>query len=71
MPFGMTEFAPLNAIIFAALGLAVFAIACLIGLRILPFNLRKEIVEERNVAAAVLAGAVLLGMAWIIAATMH
>jgi hypothetical protein len=34
-------------------------------------RLGKEIVEERNVAAAILAGAVALGLCWIIAAAMH
>jgi len=67
----MTEFPVVNALLFAGLGIVLFLIAFSIAARLLPFNLRKEIVEEKNVAAAVLAGAVLLGMAWIIAAAMH
>jgi uncharacterized membrane protein YjfL (UPF0719 family) len=39
--------------------------------KVAPFDLWKEIVEERNVAAAILAGAVALGICWIIATTMH
>jgi uncharacterized membrane protein YjfL (UPF0719 family) len=31
----------------------------------------KQVVEERNTAAAILAGAVALGLCWIIAAAMH
>jgi putative membrane protein len=61
----------LNAFLFAALALAVFAAALAIAGKLLPFDLRKEIVEERNVAAAIVAGAVALALAWIIAATMH
>jgi uncharacterized membrane protein YjfL (UPF0719 family) len=36
-----------------------------------PFHFWKEIVEKRNVAAAILAGAMALGLCWIIAAAMH
>ena len=67
----MTDVAVLNALIFAVLGIVVFVVAFAIVLRIAPFDLWKEIVHEHNVAAAVLAGAVALGLCWIIAATMH
>ena len=67
----MTDIAVLNALIFAALGVVAFVIAFAIVVRIAPFDLWKEIVHEHNVAAAILAGAVALGLCWIIAATMH
>ena len=67
----MTEFPVLNALIFAALGVLVFVIAFGLIVKLAPFRLWKEIVEERNVAAAILAGAVALGLCWIIAAAMH
>ena len=67
----MTEFPVLNALVFAALGILVFVIAFAIVAKLAPFRLWKEIVEERNVAAALLAGAVALGLCWIIAAAMH
>jgi uncharacterized membrane protein YjfL (UPF0719 family) len=67
----MTEFPLINATIFATLGILVFVVAFSILAKLTPFNLWKEIVEERNVAAAILAGAVSLGLCWIIAATMH
>jgi uncharacterized membrane protein YjfL (UPF0719 family) len=67
----MTEFPVVNALIFAGLGTAVFAIAFAILTRLAPFDVWKEVVQERNVAAAILAGAVALGLCWIIAATMH
>ena len=67
----MTEFPVLNALLFAGLGVLVFAIAFAILARLAPFDVWKEIVHEHNVAAAVLAGAVALGLCWIIAATMH
>ncbi|HTS25054.1 MAG TPA: DUF350 domain-containing protein [Bryobacteraceae bacterium] len=67
----MTEFPVLNALMFTGLGVLVFIAAFAIVAKLAPFNLWKEIVQERNVAAAILAGAVALGLCWIIAATMH
>jgi uncharacterized membrane protein YjfL (UPF0719 family) len=67
----MTDFPAINALLFATLGIVVFAIAFSIVSKLLPFDMRKQIVEERNVAAAILAGAFALGLSWIIAATMH
>ncbi len=67
----MTEFPILNALLFAGLGVLVFAIAFTILVKLAPFDVWKEIVHEHNVAAAILAGAIALGLCWIIAATMH
>ncbi len=67
----MTDLPILNALIFAALGIVVFGVAFSIVSRLFPFDLWKQIVEEKNVAAAIVAGAVALGLCWIIAATMH
>ncbi len=67
----MTDIPILNGVIFAGLGVLVFVIAFSLVVRLAPVDLWKEIVQERNVAAAILAGAVALGLCWIIAATMH
>ena len=67
----MTEFPVLNALVFAALGILVFVIAFSIVAKLAPFRLWKEIIEERNIAAAILAGAVALGLCWIIASAVH
>ena len=67
----MTEYPILNALIFSGLGVAVFVAAFSIVSKLAPFDLWKQIVQERNVAAGILAGAVALGLCWIIAATMH
>jgi putative membrane protein len=67
----VTGYPVLNALIFAALGVVAFAVAFSIVVKLFPFDLWKEIVEERNTAAAIMAGAVALGLGWIIAATMH
>ena len=67
----MTEHPLLNAAVFAVLGVALFIFAAAILLKLTPLKLWREIVEERNVAAAILAGAVAIGTALIIAAAMH
>ena len=67
----MSEFPVLNALVFTVLGVLVFVVAFAIVAKLAPLNLWKEIVQERNVAAAILAGAVALGLCWIIAAAMH
>ena len=67
----MTEFPILNALIFAALGVLVFVGAFSLVIKLAPLNLWKEIQQERNVAAAIVAGAVALSLGWIVAATMH
>ena len=67
----MSEFPILNALAFAVLGVLVFVIALAIVAKLAPFHVWKEIVQERNLAAAILAGAVALGLCWIIASAMH
>ncbi len=67
----MTGVPILNALLFTAVGLLAFWAALAIAGRATGFDLRKQILEERNTAAALVAAAVALGIAWIVAATMH
>jgi putative membrane protein len=67
----VTDFPPLNALIFAALGVAIFFAVCAFAAKVAPFDVWKQVVEERNMAVAIVAGAAMLGIGWIIAATMH
>jgi uncharacterized membrane protein YjfL (UPF0719 family) len=67
----VTDVPLLNALLFAALGVGLYVIALAALVKLPPFDLWKQIVTERNVAAGIVAGAVALGLAWIIAATMH
>ncbi len=59
-----------NVLIFAAIGIA----AAIIGFKIFdwctPGDLQKEIIENKNVAAAIVAAAAILGVCIIIAASM-
>jgi putative membrane protein len=70
----MAEFHPgllLNALIYALLGIVIFLFAFFMVDRMTPYHLWKEIVEDKNVALAILIGAISLGMCIIIAAAVH
>ena len=67
----MTDMPVVNGLIFACLGVLVFVVAFSIVTKLAPFDLWKEIAHEHNTAAAILAGAVALGLCWIIAAAVH
>ena len=68
-PF-MTDYPVINGLIFCGLGVIVFIIAFSLVLKLSPLDFWKQIAEN-NIAAAIVAGAVALGLCWIIAATMH
>jgi len=59
------------ALVFALIGIVVFVGAFVIIDRITPYDLWKEIVEEKNLALAVLVGAMSIGLCIIIAAAVH
>ncbi len=61
----------LAATLFAVLGIAIFALSFVVLDRATPYNLWKEIIEEKNVALAVLLGAASIGICVIIAAAVH
>jgi uncharacterized membrane protein YjfL (UPF0719 family) len=56
---------------FAGLGIALFAIAFWVIVKIAPFSVRKEIEEDQNTALAILIAAVILGIALIVSAAIH
>jgi putative membrane protein len=60
-----------NAIVYAAMGIVIFAGAFLVLDKVTPYNLWKEIVQEHNLALAILLGAMSLGICVIIAAAVH
>jgi NhaP-type Na+/H+ or K+/H+ antiporter len=61
----------INTIVFLLIGLCFFALSDWMVERILPRSLRKGIEEDKNVALAIVIGAVILGVAWIVAAAIH
>jgi uncharacterized membrane protein YjfL (UPF0719 family) len=60
----------LNMLIFAVLGIVVAVVGYKVLDKCTPGDLQKEIFENKNIAAAILAGAVILGLCIIIAAAM-
>jgi len=61
----------LSTVGYTVFGIVIFAIAFWLIVRITPFSIRKEIEEDQNTALAILIGAVILGLAIIIAAVIH
>jgi putative membrane protein len=59
------------ALVFAFIGIAVFVSAFMIIDKLTPYDLWKEIVEEKNLALAILVGAMSIGICIIIAAAVH
>ena len=61
----------ISAIVYSLLGLAVFAGALWLFVRVAPFSVRREIEEDQNVALGIIVGSMLIGIAIIIAAAIH
>ena len=70
----MADFHPgnlLNAAIYAILGIVIFILCFFILDKMTPYHLWREITEDKNIALAILIGAISLGMCIIIAAAVH
>lgn len=70
----MSEFHPaflLNAVVYALLGIVVLIVSFIVVDKLTPYDLWKEIVEEKNVALALFVGLMSLGVSIIIAAAVH
>jgi len=61
----------ISALVFTFLGILVFVIAFIIMDKVTPYHLWKEIVQEHNMALAILVGAMSIGICIIIAAAIH
>jgi putative membrane protein len=69
---GITTLAAvLNAVVYALLGIIVFWLSFVLIDRLTPYHLWKEILEDHNVALAIVLGAMSLGICIIIAAAIH
>jgi putative membrane protein len=60
-----------QAIIYTIIGVALFGATYLIIDKVTPFSLRKELLEDKNQALAIVLGAVFLSIAIILAAAIH
>ncbi|MBP7474016.1 MAG: DUF350 domain-containing protein [Pyrinomonadaceae bacterium] len=60
-----------TTVIFVAIGLIVFAVAFFIVVLVAPFSVKKEIEEDQNSALAIIIGALIIGIAIIIASAIN
>lgn len=61
----------ISALVFTFLGILVFVIAFIVMDKVTPYHLWKEIVQEHNIALAILVGAMSIGICIIIASAIH
>jgi uncharacterized membrane protein YjfL (UPF0719 family) len=61
----------ISALVFTFLGILVFVVAFIIMDKVTPYHLWKEIVQEHNMALAILVGAMSIGICIIIASAIH
>ncbi|HMS38896.1 MAG TPA: DUF350 domain-containing protein [Pyrinomonadaceae bacterium] len=60
----------ITTIVFVAIGLIVFAVAFFIVVKVTPFSVKKEIEEDQNTSLAIIIGAIIIGVAIIIASAI-
>ena len=60
-----------QAVVYVVVGLALFGAAYLIIDKVTPFSLRKELLEDRNQALAIVLGSVFISIALILAAAIR
>ena len=61
----------LSSLIYALLGVVIFIACFIIVDKLTPYDLWKQLVEEKNVALAIVIGAAALGICLIIASAIH
>lgn len=61
----------LGSILYALIGVLIFWISFIVIDRFTPYKLWEEIVEKRNVALAIVVGAMCLSIGQIVAAAIH
>jgi uncharacterized membrane protein YjfL (UPF0719 family) len=61
----------LNSLLYAGIGIVVFVVGFFILDMLTPGKLWEEINQKQNVAVAIFAGAVALGLSIIVAAAIH
>jgi putative membrane protein len=60
-----------SALVFTFLGILIFVAAFIVMDKVTPYHLWKEIVQEHNMALAILVGAMSIGICIIIASAIH
>ncbi len=60
-----------NSLVFSILGVIVFWISFIIIDKITPYDLWKEIIEKQNLALSIVVASMCLGIALIVASSVH
>jgi uncharacterized membrane protein YjfL (UPF0719 family) len=60
----------LATVVYSFVGIAVFAVAFFLMVKIAPFSVKKEIEVDQNTSLGILMGSVFIGLAIIIAAAL-
>lgn len=71
MPAQLNWWPPVAALFYAVVGLVIFAVAFVVVDRLTPYQLWKEIIDDQNVALAIIVGAVAIAIGIIVAAAIH
>jgi len=67
----LTSAVLLATVIYAGIGLFIFVVGFWLWDRLTPIDLWGQICKEKNVALAIVAGAIAISLAIIIAAAIH
>lgn len=59
------------SVVYSLLGVLIFILAYWMVEKMTPENTWKEITEKQNTAVAIVAGAVIIGLAMIISSAIH
>lgn len=60
-----------NSVLYAIIGIVIFVVGFVVVDKFTPYDLWKQIVEEKNLALAIVVGSAALGICIIIAAAIH
>jgi uncharacterized membrane protein YjfL (UPF0719 family) len=60
-----------GSMLFALMGVAIFWVCFVIIDKLTPYNLWDEIVEKKNVALAIVVGAMCIAIGLIVSASVH
>lgn len=60
-----------SSLLYTLIGIVVFTLSFIVIDKLTPYDLWKELIEKKNLALALVVGAVGLGICIIIAAAIH
>jgi len=61
----------ISSILYSLIGLVLFSLAYVIFDKLTPGDLACEILEKQNIAASILVGALMIGIAIIVGMSIH